>query len=126
MNKNRIMLILTVAFCFCFGYIIYSANTSKDFFVFTFIDKFPHSDKAGHFILMLIFSFLLNSSLKNRRLKILKPKILLGSLIVFSIITIEEFSQLNLDNRSFDLLDLACNYLGIVVGGFLSTRFYDK
>lgn len=126
MGKYRIAPVLTLLFCFGFGYIIYSANTNEDFFIFNIINQFPHSDKAGHFILMLVFSFLLNSSLKNRKLKVLKSKILLGSLIVFSIITIEEFSQLNLENRKFDLLDLACNYFGIVIGGFLSVRLYSK
>jgi len=92
--------------------------------IFQLYKYIPFGDKIGHFLLMAIFSFLMNCTLKNKTLGLYNTKVLTGSIIVFTLITIEEFSQLGNENRNFDLIDLAFNYLGIIVGGLCSTRRY--
>jgi VanZ family protein len=46
--------------------------------------------------------------------------VLKGSLIVAVIVTLEEFSQLFLHNRGFSLVDLAADYVGIILFGQLA------
>ncbi|XOF34891.1 MAG: hypothetical protein ACL93V_06275 [Candidatus Electrothrix sp. YB6] len=42
--------------------------------------------------------------------------LLIGTLILLFAITAEEISQIFIANRTFDLIDLSCSYLGIIVG----------
>jgi polysaccharide biosynthesis protein VpsQ len=46
----------------------------------------------------------------------------LGCLIIAVAMTIEEFSQIWIPNRTFDLMDLAANYLGISIAGWIRIR----
>ncbi len=80
----------------------------------------PLGDKMAHFILVGGISFFVNLLLELRMVKVGKREILLGSLLVFAFITIEEFSQLFIVRRNFDLLDLTANYLGIFLFGRLA------
>ena len=124
--KSILILFTTIAFLCFFGYVIYAANTKSPFFVFQLYKHIPFGDKIGHFSLMLIFSFLLNSSLNNKRITIRNIRVLIGSVILLIFITIEEFTQLGIETRNFDLVDLAFNYLGIYCGGLLNTKFKLK
>lgn len=74
----------------------------------------------AHFILVGGVSFFVNLLLEVRKTKLGSSQILLGSFLVFSFITLEEFSQLFLVRRNFDLIDLAANYLGIFIFGQLA------
>jgi len=84
--------------------------------------KIPYSDKVMHFFLIGGFAFFMNLLLRNRKVSTGKWAILLGSTFVFVLMTIEEFSQMFVSTRSFDLLDLACNYAGIFLIGGLSKK----
>ena len=83
----------------------------------------PYGDKTIHFLLMAIFSFLLNGTLKNHQLQMGRLQWLLGSLIVTVFITLEECSQALIPARNFEIMDLVCNYAGIYAGGVLFTLF---
>jgi VanZ family protein len=85
--------------------------------LFRFIYHIPWGDKIGHFCLMGGFSFLLNLALRARTVKIRRVNLLLGSLIVLLVVTIEEFSQIFVRGRTFDLGDLAFDFAGIVLLG---------
>ena len=74
--------------------------------LFRFIYSVPYGDKIGHFCLMGIFSFLLNLALEAKAIKVGKINFLLGSLIVLFVVVVEEFSQLWVRGRTFDLGDL--------------------
>jgi polysaccharide biosynthesis protein VpsQ len=74
---------------------------------------FPLGDKISHFVLIGFFTFLLNMALAPRMVQIAGKYVLLGTVIVFVLVTLEEFSQIFLVERNFELLDLAANYLGI-------------
>jgi len=77
----------------------------------------PYGDKVSHFLLMGLLSFLVNLSFSCSRAKILGLYFLKGSLIVAVIVTLEEFSQLFFKYRTFDLVDLLSDYLGIFLFG---------
>ena len=84
------------------------------------------SDKVLHFVLVGGLAFLLNLSLQSVSLgKVGAPRVLFqwGTLGLLALATVEELTQILLPNRSFDLLDLGCNYLGIVVLGSFAYYF---
>jgi hypothetical protein len=80
-----------------------------------FVNRIPYGDKAGHFILYGILTLLIDLALirsappSSRRLLVLRVAFILAILIGF-----EEFSQQYFPNRTFDLVDLAFSYFGIM------------
>ncbi len=117
MKIKTIIRILGISFLIFIGFVILSANNGWDYFFFGWVKYLPLGDKMAHFILVGGVSFFVNLLLEVRQLKIGKTQILLGSFIVFTFITIEEFSQMFLIRRNFDLLDLTANYLGLFLFG---------
>lgn len=111
---------LTALYVLILVVIIFLAD-SKDYrFLFKFIRDTPYGDKAGHFILMGLFSLILNLALSCKMVKLWKINLLMGSLIVALVVTLEEFSQLLIRYRSFDLIDLLFDYAGIFLFGQLA------
>jgi polysaccharide biosynthesis protein VpsQ len=90
--------------------------------IINLINSLPFGDKFGHIIFIGTLAYLLNYALADRLLKIGNYKILLGCLIIAVTMTIEEFSQIWIPNRTFDLIDLAANYLGISIAGWTRIR----
>jgi hypothetical protein len=88
--------------------------------VYSFIAAHPGSDKLGHFLLIGGMAFLLNIALGLREIRWLGIGWLLGSVIVGTIFTLEEISQIWIPTRSFDLLDLAGDFGGILFFGWLA------
>ena len=72
-------------------------------------------DKAGHVFFIGLFAVLANEALRYRFFKFGERRILVGTLIVVVMISIEECLQQYLPTRSFEILDLAANLLGILV-----------
>lgn len=83
--------------------------------VFLLIGKVPGGDQTGHFCLMGFFGFMACWLFGGRFLRLCKLKIPWGSLVVITLVTIEEFSQIFIANRSFDLADLAADFGGITL-----------
>jgi hypothetical protein len=88
--------------------------------VYAFVGTHPGSDKVGHFLLIGGMAFLLNIALGLREMRWLGVGWLLGSVIVGTIFTLEEISQIWIPSRSFDLLDLAGDFGGILFFGWLA------
>ena len=97
--------------------IVYLADRHQYHDLFSIIRSVPGGDKYGHFLLMGLLSFLLNTSLRCRELDVRAMHVLLGSVIVSIAVTLEEVSQIFMQYRSFDLIDLLFDYLGIWVFG---------
>lgn len=97
--------------------IIYLAGHHQYHDLFLIIRSVPGGDKSGHFLLMGMLSFLLNTSLRCRAVDVRTRHVLLGSVIVSIAVTLEEVSQIFIQYRSFDLVDLLFDYLGIWVFG---------
>lgn len=100
--------------------IVFLADRKESQFLFKFIRNTPYGDKAGHFILMGLFSLILNLALSCKTVKLWKHHLLMGSLIVALVVMLEEFSQLFIRYRSFDLTDLLFDYAGIFLFGQLA------
>ena len=108
MNKYKILaiylaiIVLTIA-------VVDSGITSH--FRYWLHVQIPNLDKVGHFLGMGILAFLLlNTFAKGNQ----GSRIILIILFTISLATIEEFSQKLLQYRSFELWDLAANYMGIL------------
>ena len=88
-----------------------------------FINQIPYGDKAGHFILYGILTFLIDLALfgslhhLSRRLIVLRVALILGL-----IIGIEEFSQKFFPSRTSDIVDLTFSYLGVGFFSWLALR----
>ena len=84
---------------------------------------FPGGDKAGHFILFGILSYLL-----NRSALALFPKrnfarlALTVSLLLSILIGLEEWSQSLFPSRTMSIVDLTFSYLGVFVFAFIAFR----
>jgi VanZ family protein len=84
--------------------------------------RVPGGDKIGHFLILCALSALINLSLRNRTWPLWRWQVLVGSALVASFITLEELSQALIPHRTFDLLDLSANYLGVLCGGWVARR----
>lgn len=78
------------------------------------MNNLPLGDKAGHFFLLGVMALLLNHALAYRICPIRFTRVQLDGLVIFVLITLEEFSQLWFSSRTFDLGDLLANGLGIL------------
>jgi polysaccharide biosynthesis protein VpsQ len=81
--------------------------------------KFPHSDKIAHFFLAGILTLMLNIALNCTYWQLGKFRLLKASIIVLIFATLEEGSHYFLQHRTFDLLDLLADYLGIMLFSYL-------
>jgi polysaccharide biosynthesis protein VpsQ len=120
--KPASLQILTARYICILAGIIFVADTKSTRYVLSFVGSIPFGDKLGHFFLIGIFAFLLNLSLSCRKVW----RVLLGSLIVFVIVTVEEFSQIFIRGRSFDLTDLIADLLGILIFGKVAEIVFKR
>lgn len=94
--------------------------------LFAFMYGIPYGDKLGHFFVMGLFSLVLNLSLSCRAFVVRGVRVLKGTLIVLCLVMLEETSQLFIRHRSFDMVDLLFDCLGIftfdLCARYLQTR----
>ncbi len=112
-----------LVFCGFLGTVIYAADIGLGPQYWGWLRHVPLGDKICHFGLMLTLCVLSNLVLKCRPLS-LHRGILLGTLIVAILVVGEEFSQIWIPGRSFDLLDLTADFLGITAGNLVAGRMY--
>jgi glycopeptide antibiotics resistance protein len=113
---------LTILFAVFLLVIILLADAGSLGFLY-FVYDFPYGDKAGHFILFGIFSFLLNLTfLRSRPISTLKRVAVTVTVTLALVIGLEEFSQGLFAHRTSDLLDLLSSYTGAMLGAWLAYR----
>ena len=104
------------------AWMIWLANTGQTNLLIDLGNTIPLGDKVGHFLLMGMLAFFANMLLKHRRVQIKATSILLGSLLVGIFVFLEECSQLFIPSRTFSLLDLLSDALGIYTFGLFARR----
>jgi VanZ family protein len=115
------LLLATLLFSFLIVAIVIVADTDHFPTLLKPFYDFPGGDKAGHFILFGILSFLLNKSAL-----ILFPKrtparlVLTVSLLLSIVIGLEEWSQFLFPSRTMSLIDLGASYAGVLVFALLA------
>ena len=92
---------------------------------FGFFAKLPYHDKIGHFVLMGLLSLLAVLALTGKK-RDQSPLRLASSLRILAIlcilITLEEFSQIFVESRSFSMSDLGFSLAGAMLCGLLAHR----
>ena len=78
-----------------------------------FVQGYSGLDKVGHFILVGILAWLLNSAFRLGQLNLGGLRIFIGTIVVVTVVTLEEVAQLWIYTRRFELIDLLAGYLGI-------------
>ena len=117
---------ITGAYILILAMIVALADQKAYQYLFAHIKEIPFGDKCGHLILMGLFSLVVNRSLACRKIKIGRAYILQGSVIVLLVVTLEEVSQLFIPYRTFDLIDLLFDYLGIFSCGLFAQYLEQK
>lgn len=109
-----------------FSAIFYVAYSGKGSTYFSFLKHLPGGDKTGHVFLLFILSFALTWLSSFRSFQMKRLRMFYGIFATFTFITIEEFLQVLSPYRSFDLIDLMCNYLGIALAQILVMVLHKK
>ena len=111
-------LVLSIAWVFFTFYllIIYSHKESSTI-------SFPFLDKVVHFILFFIQSILITNTMyeysdRNNRIILIASII---SLLLFGLII--EIQQIYLPYRTFEIMDLIANFVGVLFGSFVVIYF---
>jgi hypothetical protein len=118
--------ILAVIYILILAGIVFLADWRDTQFLFRPVRRLPYGDKIGHFLLMGLFSLLLNLALKARTIRLWRVNVLLGTLIVLIVVVIEEFSQIFIRGRSFDYTDLIADLAGILIFGEIARLIYRR
>ena len=103
--------ILPILFFILICAIIITADMANYNFAFRVVGKVPYGDKIAHALLFGVMALLLNRALDFKSC----CNFLVGSIAVLSFATIEEFSQIFISSRSFDLLDLLADFIGVIL-----------
>jgi len=82
---------------------------------------FSYGDKAGHFVLFGLLSLTVNLAVFEARPSQDRKSLAIKACLVLAVLmALEEFSQIWIPARSFDLLDLTAGYLGVALGAWLA------
>jgi hypothetical protein len=100
------------------SYIIFLADTADYNFAFRMIGHVPYGDKIMHALLYGVMAGLLNWGLGYRhccRFGALANAPYMGAVIVLTFAAIEECTQYYIPSRTFDLWDLAADFVGVIL-----------
>jgi polysaccharide biosynthesis protein VpsQ len=113
MKSARFVLLFFVLFL---GLVIYTADTGSGDRYWGWLKELPLGDKVGQFCSMSTFCLLVNLSTGWAGVRVIRGTPLWGTLLVTILVVSGEFSQQFFPSRSFDLLDLMADLIGIGCG----------
>lgn len=93
--------------------VIYSANSGSEI-IRGLSGVMPYFDKLAHAVIFGSFTLLAVLALRCRMICVGPAKIYLGFICVAIFVVAEEFSQIFIETRSFDLLDLLADFIGML------------
>jgi VanZ family protein len=118
---KKLLLVTTLLFALFIVAIVIDANLGQFPPILKRFYDFPGGDKAGHFILFGILSFLLNRSALTLLPNWNPARLVLSvSLFLSILIGLEEWSQSLFPTRTMSLIDLLASYLGVGVFAWLA------
>jgi hypothetical protein len=115
MKLVNFRVLFPLSFFFFIGFIIYLADTADHNFAFRLIGNIPYGDKVMHGLLYGVMALLLNYGLNFKSKKIIGFNMQIGALIVLVFATIEEITQYWIPSRTFDLVDLLADFVGVIL-----------
>jgi VanZ family protein len=123
MNKIQFSLLL---FCAFLGLVIYTADVGAGARYWGWLANVPMGDKFCHCAFMFTLSALANLALRCRAIRLGRQTLLVGTVIVTIVVVAEEFSQIWIPGRNFDLLDLSADLVGIACGALIARRLQGE
>jgi hypothetical protein len=127
MNYRTVTIrILSVWFALVLLGIIVVADMDMGVAVYGHLCNFRYFDKLGHFLLMGGMAFMINLSLDARRVSFCQQEWLVGSLAVMLFVLAEECTQIWMPHRQFQISDLLCDGLGILLFGRAASWLVDQ
>ncbi|QEH33250.1 VanZ like family protein [Aquisphaera giovannonii] len=78
------------------------------------VERVPFGDKMCHCVLMFTLCLLANLALGSRELHPGRGPFLLATVVVGCLVLAEEISQIWIPGRTFDLLDLSADAIGLL------------
>lgn len=126
---NKLAIAIALGFFVFILWVIYLANTGGSSLFFNLVGAIPYGDKLGHFCLFGILTFLFNLASHCKSFSIGRFRVYYGTAVVTIFVLAEEVSQGFIPSRTFDVMDLTADALGIL--GFtcftyLSCRWKHK
>lgn len=112
---------VAVAFFMFMVWIIYLANTGGSSIFFDLVRAIPYGDKLGHFCLFGFLTLVVVVALRFRAITVGRFRIYYGVIVVAVFALGEELSQALLASRTFDLLDLTADTLGILTASLVAS-----
>lgn len=110
----KLIVAVATAFFIFTLWILYLANTGGSSIFFDFVRSIPYGDKLGHFCLFGTLTFGVVIGSKFRCFRLGRLKIYYAAILVSVFVVGEELSQAFIPSRTFDLMDLTADTLGIL------------
>ena len=115
MKSNILKVTLPLGFFIFISSIIFIADNANYNFALRWVGAIPYGDKIGHATLYGVMAMFLNYGLSYRKVKGLQ----LGAVLVLTFAIIEEFSQIYIPSRTFDLYDVFADIVGVIIFSLL-------
>lgn len=114
-----------VAFFSFLIWVIVAADSGRPNYFLQLAASVPYGDKVGHVVLFGVLALLLNFATKARQLAFGPVRLYVGVALTLGFALLEEGSQLLFPSRSFELLDILADLLGVALATWLTTAFYQ-
>lgn len=114
-----------VAFFIFLIWVIVAADSGQQNYFLQLAASLPYGDKIGHVLLFAALALLLNFATKARQLAVGPIRLYLGVVLTLGFALLEEGSQLLFPARSFELLDILADLLGVTLATLLTKAFYQ-
>jgi len=111
---NKLAVGLALGFSTFILWVIYLANTGGSSVFFDITSMIPYGDKLGHFCLFGTLTFLFNLASRCKSFPIGQFRVYYGTAVVTVFVLAEEISQAFIPSRTFDIMDLSADALGIL------------
>ncbi len=112
-----------ILFALFVGSVVYAADAGIGKPFFDAIRSQPLGDKISHFFLMGTLATLANRAFGRRSVRSGWLAAGIGTLVVLTVVVAEEISQIWIPGRTFELYDLAADFLGIACGEWIGRRW---
>ena len=115
MKTNIFKIVLPLGFFIFISSIIFIADSANYNFALRWVGAIPYGDKIAHAMLYGVMAMLINYALSYRKVK----GMLVGSVLVLTFAILEEFSQIYIPSRTFDLYDILADVVGVILFSLL-------
>ena len=105
-------------------WVIVAADSGEQNYFLQLAAELPYGDKMGHVLLFGALALLLNFATKARKVAVGPVRLYLGVVLTLAFALLEEGSQLLFPSRSFELLDILADLIGVTLATFITSGFY--